>query len=38
VQTDRDIKRRLGDRIERSNDKGRSILGAVWEDAESPMK
>ena len=38
VQTDRDIKRRLGERVEKFNDKGRSIYGEAWDDGDIPVK
>lgn len=38
VQTDRDIKRRLGERVEKFNDKGRSIYGEAWDEGDIPVK
>ena len=38
VQTDRDIKRRLGERIERFNEKGRDIYGEAWDAGEIPVR
>lgn len=38
MQTDRDIKRRLGERVEKFNDKGRSIYGDAWDEGDIPIK
>jgi hypothetical protein len=38
VQTDRDIKRRLGERVEKFNDKGRSIYGEAWDEGDIPVR
>ena len=38
TQTDRDIKRRLGERVEQFNDKGRSMYGEAWDQGDVPVE